>query len=137
AVIEAAQPALLVAAQRERSAAVGAELAQHAHAPVAVAEDDQVLSQQPRAHRGAVTLRDFLRHARGQPVPSHELAHRAVALDPAQQLVLVRAHRDILDILRALSIYDSPAPGRVSRRAAPMPERSLRLGVAGLGRDLD
>ena len=60
AVIDAAQPALLVAAEKERRAAVAAIGIDKADTPRAVAEGDQVLAEEPHPHRRAVTLGNFL-----------------------------------------------------------------------------
>src|SRR6266568_2204764 len=75
-VVRAAQPALLVAAEPERHAAMGAELVDDADAPFAVAERDQVLSQQLHANGGAVALRQLPVEQRGYPVAPEQLAHR-------------------------------------------------------------
>ena len=86
--IEAAQAAFLVAPEGERRAPVRAVLVEHADAALRVAEHHQVLAEQARAHRRAVALGDLLRQADRQPVPAHELPHRRLALDPAEQLVV-------------------------------------------------
>src|SRR5947207_1841485 len=75
-VVRAAQPALLVAAEPERHAAMGAELVDQADAPFAVAERDQLLSQQLHANRGAVALRQLRVEQRGYPVAPEQLTHR-------------------------------------------------------------
>ena len=51
AVVDAAQPALLVAAEEERGAAVRAELVEQPDPALRVAEGHQVLAQQLHAHR--------------------------------------------------------------------------------------
>ena len=89
AVIQAAQAAFLIAAEGERRAAMRAVLVEHAELAVAVAEDDQVFAHEPRLHRRAVLLRDFLRQADRQPVAAHDAAHRRRAFDAAEELVLV------------------------------------------------
>ena len=69
-------------------------LAQYAEPAVGVAEHHQVLAQQPDLDRLAVGLRDLFGHAGGNPMPPHQLAHRGVALDAAQQVVVLgRDHR--------------------------------------------
>ncbi len=60
----------------------------HAEPALAVAEGDQIFAEQPNAHRRAVRLRDFLRHARGKPMLTHQRAHRRIAFDAAQQVVV-------------------------------------------------
>src|SRR3990172_10076177 len=54
AVVDAAQATLLVAAEEEAGAAVGAGLDEESHAAVRVAEGDEVLAQQPDAYRRGV-----------------------------------------------------------------------------------
>ncbi len=56
AVIDAAQPALLVAAEEQRGAAVRAAMVHHADAARAVAEGQKLLAQQHEAGRRAVAL---------------------------------------------------------------------------------
>ena len=87
AVIEAAQPAFLVAADHQRGAPVRAILVEHAEAAVGVAKHDQVLAQQPDRDRRSVGLGHLLRHAGWNPVPAHELAHGGVAFHAAQEVV--------------------------------------------------
>jgi hypothetical protein len=88
AVVQAAQPAILVTAEEQRSAAMRAALAQHAHGAVGIAEHHQVLADQARPHRRAVLLRHLLDQAHRQPVPPHDLPHRRRAFDAAEELVL-------------------------------------------------
>src|SRR5262249_61265894 len=54
AVIDAAQPALLVAAEEQRGATVRAAMVDHADAALAVAEGHKLLAQQHQADRRAV-----------------------------------------------------------------------------------
>ena len=56
AVIDAAQPAFLVAPEEQRDAAMRAEFVDQADAAVAVAERDEILAEQSDAHRRAVRL---------------------------------------------------------------------------------
>jgi hypothetical protein len=92
AVIEAAQPAFFVAAVDQRGAPVRTIFVEHAEAAVAVAEHDQVLAEQSYAHRGSVRLDHFLGQAGRYPMPPHELAHRRIAFDTAQEIVFFRRH---------------------------------------------
>jgi hypothetical protein len=89
AVIEAAKPAILVAPEGERGAAVRAMLAERAEAAGAVAKDDELLAEKAKAHGRAVALGHLFRHAGREPVPAHDLAHRPIALDAAQEIVLL------------------------------------------------
>ena len=59
AVIEAAQAALLIASEGERSAAVHAAFGEYAEPPLRVAEDDEVFAQHAGADRRAVGFGDF------------------------------------------------------------------------------
>src|SRR5207342_321786 len=68
AVVQAAQPAFLVAAERERGAAMRAMLVENAQTPGAVAKRHQLFAEQAEAHRRAVALDDFLGQAGGNPV---------------------------------------------------------------------
>src|SRR5499427_2303230 len=68
AVIGAAQPVLLVAAEPERYAAVGAELVDHAHAPLRVAKRQQPFRKKLDAHRRPIRLAHLLRQQRRNPI---------------------------------------------------------------------
>jgi hypothetical protein len=92
---------------QQRSAAVGAVLGEHAELAVRIAEYHQVLADQARFHRGAVFFRHFVRQAHRQPVAAHDAAHRRIAFDAAEELVLFRGQHVLAprkDILRYLSI---------------------------------
>src|ERR1700741_1731665 len=60
-VINAAQSALFVAAEKKRSAAVGAMFVQETDASLAVTKSYEVLAKQTHAHGRAVRLGNFLR----------------------------------------------------------------------------
>jgi len=55
----------------------------HAEPPLAVAEHDQVLAQEPNLERRAIRLGHLLGQAGRYPMPAHQRAHRGVALDAA------------------------------------------------------
>jgi hypothetical protein len=95
AVIEAAQTAFLVAPESERGLAMRAMLAEDAEPTLCIAEDDQVLAQEPCPHWRPVGLGDFFRQAGGQPMAAHQRAHRRCPLDPAQELVFFRRHANL------------------------------------------
>ncbi len=76
AVIGAAQPPFLVAAEPERHAAVGAELVDQTVLAVAVAEGEQPLRQDLHPHRRAIVFRQLLDQQRRQPIGAEQLAHR-------------------------------------------------------------
>ena len=88
AVIQASEPAFLVAAEGERRAAVRTMQVEHAQAAGAVAERHEFLAQHANGQGSAIGLRDFLREARRDPVRAHEPSHRRVALDPREQVVV-------------------------------------------------
>jgi hypothetical protein len=92
AVIEAAQAAFLVAREHQRGAAVRAEFVEHADAAFGVTEDDEAFAKQAHADRRAVRFGNLLGQAGGDPVPPHDLAHRGVAFDAAEQVVFFGAH---------------------------------------------
>ena len=66
---------------------------EHAEPALRVAEHHEALAEQLDAHRRAVGLGDLFGQARRDPVAAHDLAHRRVALDAAQQIVFFRGHR--------------------------------------------
>src|SRR5436309_2149715 len=63
-------------------------LVERAEPACSIAKRHKILAQQSHAYRRPVAFGDFLRQARGYPVTAHQLPHRCVALDPAEQLVL-------------------------------------------------
>jgi len=74
--IGAAQPALLVAAEPQRDAAMRAELVDEADAILAVAKGDQRLAEQLHPHRRAIRRRELVGAERGKPIAPHQIAHR-------------------------------------------------------------
>ena len=66
-----------------------AVLVEHADAAFGVAEDDQVLAEHARVNGRAVSLGDLLDETCRDPVPAHDLAHRGLALDAAEQVVFL------------------------------------------------
>ena len=93
AVIGAAQAVLLVAAEPQRHAAMGAEFVHQAEPALRVAKGDQPLAEQLHLHRRTVRPRQFLRHQCRDPVAAKQLAHRRAGAGAAQIFVLfVRDH---------------------------------------------
>ena len=88
AVIGAAQTVVLVAAEPQRDAAMGAEFVHHADAVLAVAERDQPLAEQFYPDRRAIGLRDFRRQQRRNPVAPHQRAHRRAGAGQCEEVVL-------------------------------------------------
>ena len=66
-----------------------AELAEHADAPVRVAESDKILAEETHANRRSVALDELLGEQRRHPVAPHQRAHRRIALNAAEQLVFL------------------------------------------------
>ena len=71
-----------------------AAFVQHAQPPLGVAEDDEVDAQQAGADGRAVGLGDLFGEAGRQPVLAHDLAHRRLAFDAAEQFVVFPGHHD-------------------------------------------
>ena len=88
AVIEAAHAVPLDAPERQRGAAVGAELVEEADPAVLRAEGDVVLAEEAHLRR-CLPVHEMRRERERDPVVlAHEPAHRCVAVDASQQLVL-------------------------------------------------
>src|SRR5690242_21782843 len=83
--IAAAQPALLVAAEPERHAAMGAELVHQPDAALGVAKGDEALTEQLDAHRRAIRPRQLLGQHGGDPIAAEELAHRRARIGAAER----------------------------------------------------
>src|SRR3569833_1188139 len=84
---QAAQPALLIDAERKGGSAVRTMFVKQAAFAFAVHEADQVLAHQPDTHRLAVG-REFVGQHGGHPEAPHEIAHRSARADPAEQFVV-------------------------------------------------
>src|SRR4029453_12821764 len=96
AVIETAQAALFVAPEGKRGAAVQTALAENAQASLGVAEDDEVFAQHARPDGCAAGLGHFLGQAGRQPMAPHDLAHRPVAFDAGEEIVVFPADHFVL-----------------------------------------
>jgi hypothetical protein len=88
-VINATQPALLVAPKKQRGAAMWTKFVEEPNPAVAVAERDEILAQQPDAHWRAVGLGDLARQQRRDPIATHRLAHRCPGAGAGQKLVFL------------------------------------------------
>src|SRR5258708_4202350 len=84
-----AQPVLLVAAEPQRDAAMGAELVHDADAALRIAKRDQPLAEQLYAHRRTVGLGDFPRQQRRNPITPHQRAHRRAGAGEREEIVLL------------------------------------------------
>src|SRR6185437_3987632 len=92
AVIDAAQPAMLVPPVEQRGAAMRTFMVHDADAARTVAPGDQLFAEQHQAHRLAVGL-EVARRDRRNPVPAHQLAHRRARPDAADEIVIgLRQH---------------------------------------------
>ena len=95
AVIDAAQSFFFVAAEEHGCAAVGAGVVEQPRSPGAVAEGDEVLAQQPDAHRRAIGRGQLVRAHRWNPVLAHEVAHVRTGSDSTEDFVVLNAeHRE-------------------------------------------
>ncbi len=92
AVIDAADAAILDPAQRERGAAMHAELVEHANLALAVAEHDEILAEQALGQRRAAGRGQAVGRADRQPETAEQRAHRRAGPDPAQAVVLFARH---------------------------------------------
>ncbi len=63
---------------------------------VAVAEDDQVITEDARLDRRAVGLLDLFGQTHRYPVPTHQSAHWRIAFDTAQQVVFFTGEHGVL-----------------------------------------
>ncbi|MCR5872716.1 hypothetical protein LRS10_00020 [Phenylobacterium sp. J426] len=117
AMVQAAQAAVLVPAERQRRAAVRTAFVEDADHALGVAEGDQVDAEQAALHRRAVGDQLF-RHADGQPVLAHDPAHRGVAFDAAEEVVVGRSHGGVTAVVAKnleLEVFNQPGSA-VSRR---------------------
>src|SRR5439155_18097574 len=86
-VVRTAQPALLVAAEPQRHAAVGAEFIDQAESSLRITEGDQLLSQQFHANGRAVALRQLPVEQCGYPVAPEKLAHRRAGAGAGEETI--------------------------------------------------
>src|SRR6267143_4042609 len=93
-VVGAAQPALLVAPEPQRHAAVGAELVDQADSALRIAEGDQLLSEQFHANGRAVALRQLPVEQRGYPVAPEQLTHRRAGIRAGKETVHLGGQHD-------------------------------------------
>src|SRR3972149_4343450 len=91
AVVDAAQAALLVAAEEEAGAPVRAGLRDEADAAVRVAEGDEILAQDADADGRAVRRRQLGRQEQRQPEAAEERAHGRAGAGAGEKLVVLGA----------------------------------------------
>ena len=92
AVIDAADPALLVASEEQRGTAVRAAVVHHADPALAVAKRDQLLAEQHQAN-GRPVARELRGERRRDPVAPHQLAHHGARADARQLHAFLRLRR--------------------------------------------
>ena len=86
--IDAAQPAFLVAAVKQRRAPVRAEGVEQTDVAPGVAEGDQILAQQADTERCAVLLIQFPGQQRRLPVPAQQFTHWRPRTDADQTFIV-------------------------------------------------
>ena len=97
AVIEAAQPTLLVPAEHKGCSTVRAVLVHNAHLPFGVSEHHEVFTEDACFDRGSVRLRHLFNQTDRNPVSTHQLPHRGTVFNAAQQIVFfMRNHGTLL-----------------------------------------
>src|SRR5262249_50599556 len=109
-VIGTAEPALFVAAEEQRGAAMRAIHGQEPDLPARVAEGDQVFAEKPHLLGRAVGRGQLARGQAGHPVLAQERAHGGAASNPAEEIVVfAREHRYLLLVaVRSVSMFSLP-----------------------------
>ncbi len=125
AVVGAAQPVLLVAAEPQRHAAVRAEFVGQRIAALRVAPGEQPLGQQLDPHRRALVLRQLRGEQRGLPAQAEHLSHRRAGASLGEEVVLFFpehcALRSVAALVRRKRKLDKPyQQASVDRAAKPM-----------------
>src|SRR5262249_5256996 len=109
AVIDAAHPALLVAAEKQRRAAVRTAMIHHADPAGAVAKGNELLAEQHEADRRAAA-RNLGGEQRGNPVFPHQLTHDGARADARQLDAFARGcHAVLLVLAGAISAFPPAA----------------------------
>ena len=104
AVVDAAQPGLLVAAEEEAGATVRAVVVDDAHDAIGVAECDELLAQQLQSHGGAVGIGQLPVEQSGDPESPHHVAGEGPGANLRQGIVLLDGQHCLL-----LARYQSDA----------------------------
>src|SRR6185312_8454545 len=128
AVEDTAQPALFVAAQRHRRAAMRTGFVDEADTPVRRAERDEILAHEAHALRRAVAGQRR-RTDRRHPVFAQQFAHRRAGIGAHQQFVLFASQRHVRSP-RANPVISGPVwelrPRYGSPRGCPAPTAGKR-----------
>ena len=107
-VIDTADAAFFVAAEKQRGAAVRATMIHDADPAGIIAKRDQLLAEQHQADRHPAA-RDFRRHQRRDPVFPHQPAHRGARADPRQLNAVVGGrHESSPNASRACAARGAP-----------------------------
>ena len=93
---------------------VRASLVDEAHAPLAVAERDKVLAEEPNAHGPAVVVRQVGGEQAGVPVAAQHAPHRRAGPGSADEFVVFLCEHDRLPRLDGRSIAEAAHGGEVS-----------------------
>ena len=99
AVKQAAQAAIAVDAKRQRRAAVGAMLVQQTDSAFAIAEGDQIFTQQADANGLSVVLRQLAFKQSGHPIAAQNLAHRGAGAGVGEEFVVFAGKHEPLRLL--------------------------------------
>src|SRR5581483_8417206 len=120
AVVEAADPALLVSAEEEGGLTVGTTLFHDADMTVAVAKCNEVLAEEPDADWVTVRLRQLLRETTRHPCPADELAHWGPGPGSHDQFCIFhRQHGSALSSIRLMTCPMIRSPKRRAQAGSP------------------
>ena len=119
AVVGTAEPALLVAAEEERGAAMRTVGRQQTDVAPGVAEDHEVLAQQADLLGRAVGHGQRRRGQARHPVLAQQIAHRGPAPHPAQQLVVFSGEHRRPPLGRVRGARSRPQGERPGAHLAP------------------
>src|SRR5262249_43554709 len=97
AVIDAAQAARLVAAEKQRGTTVRTAMVHHADPAVAVAEGDELFAEQHQAHGSTIALK-LRGHEGRDPVAPHQVADRRAGADARELTAVACLRHPILPI---------------------------------------
>src|SRR5581483_10217546 len=114
AVVDAAQPAFLIPAEKQTGTAVRAMVLYQPHLAARITKSDELLTQNERPHWLAVWRRQLAGQQHRQPVLAHQLAHRRAGPDARNQLVVFSAQHSYfapaMASMYSLRTCSPPAP---------------------------
>lgn len=85
--VQATQPVLFVAPEKERSATMRANVIDQSDLPIGVAEGHEIFAQEPHAQRCAIRVRQVGGLECGNPVLTEEIAHGRAGANTGQEVV--------------------------------------------------